>query len=115
MTVDETLAEGWYMDRRGKGWERKPSDWWWYQFPSGRRLTRDQMRLLIKRDQHRDECHRRGASNCIDHPVPIVYWNDREDAWMARPAGGWPPHEDVPLYFDLPEAMDAARALAVGE
>ena len=118
MTVDEILAEGWYMDRRGKGWERKPSDWWWYQFPSGRRLTPPQMRLLIERDQHRDECE--GIAFCESHPVyRVVIYDPGEFVIFV-------PFDSIPLSEreTLPEAIDsacwlaesdAARALAVGE
>lgn len=119
-SVDGILALGRYTDRRGREWWHTHRDGRWFHYPDGhpikiKMMAASRMRLLIERDQHRDACHRRGASNCIEHPVPIVYWDDREDAWMARPAGGWPAGKDVPLYFDLPEAMDAARALAADD
>lgn len=113
MTVDEILVSGRYTDRRGRMWERKSSDGWWYHFPSSLRLTPPQMLLLIERDQHRDECV--GLGICSDHPAWIVSRGYNEDG-----APGWEilrPHKNQGRLLDLThaDAMSAARALAVGE
>lgn len=71
----------------------------------------DREELQKIRDQHRDECP--GLHNCHDHPVPVVYPLHRCPqggfASMGRDnyIGKW--------FSTLPEAMSAARALAVRE
>lgn len=108
--VDEILASGRYMDRRGRGWDyvETVASWcspeidaegvsWGYRY-----LDTAQMRLLIEREQHRDECP--GLWTCEDHPVPAVTLSR-----MFRPrvfVNGEP-------YAWFSEAIDAARALAV--
>ena len=125
MTVDEILAAGWYTDRRGRKWRRLPLSGRWADQVidhqgihwAGQKIEADQMRLLIERDQHRDACE--GLQECGYHPVPFV-----EIFRRLRP----PYHVDYQvvdtsvepdfnqgLYRTLPEALDAARALAVGE
>ena len=108
MTVDEILESGRYVDGRGGKWVRcsGAAEWLgWFCVSGGRPfLTTAQMRLLIERDQHRDECP--GLWACEDHPVPAVTLSR-----MFRPrvyVNGDP-------YAWFSEAMDAARALAVGE
>ncbi|MFE1082467.1 hypothetical protein [Brevibacterium sediminis] len=125
-TVDEILASGRYVDRRGREWVRRlflrPNIRWaniirdsdgigW----PGEKISGDRMRLLIERDQHRGEC--RSLLECDDHPVPQVLL---AEGWefgaggrffiiaprKSAATGGW--------HDTLPEAMDAARALAVG-
>ena len=116
MTVDEILATGKYTDRRGRGWDyvETVASWcspeidaegvsWGYHY-----LSTAQMRLLIERDLHRDECKR--AWWCKDHPVPFVYF-----AWSGVWAIAIGPGPIKHTFDTLPEAMDAARALAVGE
>ena len=120
MTVDEILATRFYLDRAGRGWNAVT---FWASAKGldtvqkwvGRlgMLSQDQMRLLIERDQHRDECP--GLINCENHPVPCVTLaggpygcfhvnpaDDSEETYVAHECS----HE---------WAMDAARALAVGE
>lgn len=117
-TVDEVLAAGWYTDKRGRSWRRLPLSGRWADQVidhqgihwAGQKIEAAQMRLLIERDQHRDEC--RGLRRCIDHPVPaVISWTGKISYlqfgahWRGR----------AHYASTLPEAMDAARALAVGE
>ena len=117
MTVDEILIGHEYLDRRGRRWQKLIEPTGWVNMSEHRFLTRNQMRLLIERDQHRDVCE--GLQECGYHPVPFV-----EIFRHLRP----PYHVDYQvvdtsvepdfnqgLYRTLPEALDAARALAVGE
>lgn len=108
-SVDEILATGHYTDRRGREW--KNITHWnvesWAAEPYGKPdILPDEMRLLIERDMHRDVCP--GFRDCAFgiHPVPIVYHAELLGWWMVNTrrldAG------------TLAEAMDAARALAVG-
>lgn len=119
-TIDEILATGRYTDRRGQEWVRRlfprPNIRWaniirdsdgigW----PGEKISEDRMRLLIERDQHRDVC--RGVQGChLNHPLPRV-----KASWgkyfVYKPFSIF--HDE--LFGTLPEAMDAARALAVGE
>ena len=109
MTVDEILATGQYRDRRGREWKRGPSfvcnrDWFYLNgIYKGGYANDTEMRLLIERDSHRDECP--GLYNCMNHPVPIVWYGDISEGWCVD-LGNW--------HSSLPEAMDAARAWAVG-
>lgn len=120
MTVDEILASRFYRDRAGRGWNAVT---FWasakgldtvqkWACPAGL-LSQDQMRLLIERDKHRDECM--GLGSCPDHPVPIVCQNFNEDGATAWEVVG--AHRGNGLIFDLPHshAMNMARAWAVGE
>lgn len=69
--------------------------------------------LAEVRKRHRDECPRVGV--CRNHPVPRVTFCDVGgfDIWAA---GELTKAEFArPCIATLPEAMDAARALAVGE
>lgn len=120
-TVDEILASGWYTDRQGRAWKYDPDFGVWLENPSHEGgvtllswvVDAKHVRLLIERDQHRETCV--GIDSCEDHPV-----------YFVRVYNGFPktrfvvygPHffDDEQAYFyTLPEAMDAARALAVGE
>lgn len=64
------------------------------------------------RDQH--VCH--GLRRCFDHPVPhvlITEWDhSRFEGFMVYPAGNETASGECDTHA---EAMDAARALAVGE
>ena len=119
MTVDEILATGQYTDRRFRLWEhsqnmRTGEECWMIWEPYFRRteLTPAQIRLLIERDQHRDECP--GLNACNGHPVPSVI---TPIAWGSRDFEVYAAWANTTSTFkqSLPEAMDAARALAVGE
>ena len=120
MTVDEILASGRYTDRRGKRWVRcsyAAERLGWF-CPTGdcTFLTPAEMRLLIERDQH--ECP--GLRQCLDHPAPNVLALE-DDMGGPKWGNGFgvyrPGTDDVrEAWVDtLPSAMDAARALAVGE
>lgn len=125
MTVDETLASGRYMDRRGRAWDyfdtRVDYDRWQRWESRGDEdliLEPDEMRLLIERDQHRAVCE--GIAFCESHPVyRVVIYGPGEFVIFV-------PFDSIPLSEreTLPEAIDsarwlaesdAARALAVGE
>lgn len=125
MTVDEILATGRYVDRRGREWVRKlflrPNIHWaniirdsdgtgWL----GEKTSEDRMRLLIERDLHRDVCP--GLIDCGDHPVPIVEIDgpiiSGTGCYYVRGVKSW---ARVEHKHDLERAIDAARALAVGE
>ena len=123
MTVDEILATGQYTDRRGRVWKivRSPvmGTWWGTPRPDDVILIlhENKMRLLIERDQHRDVCE--GLQECGYHPVPFVeifrhlmppYHVDYQVVDTSVE-----PNFNQGLYRTLPEAMDAARTLAVGE
>lgn len=120
-TVDEILAAGWYTDKRGRSWRRLPLSGRWADQVidhqgihwAGQKIEAAQMRLLIERDQH--VCH--GLRRCFDHPVPHVLsaeWDhSRFGGLMVYPAGDSLAIDEE--YDTLSEAMDAARALAVGE
>ena len=116
MTVDEILATGTYTDRRGREWvaafESTRGDRYWVSGSHDQIIDRDQMRLLIERDQHRGECP--GLAECSDHPVWVV-----SRVYSRFRVGGWEilgPHKNQGWLFGSShsEAMDAARALAVG-
>ena len=113
MTVDEILATGKYTDRRGREWNHTTylNVESWRAKPYGRpEVSPAQMRLLIERDQHRDEC--RGLRVCYSHPVPhVVTYADTPKASLYRAGEPWWEGS----FDSLGEAMDAARALAVGE
>ncbi|WP_240373099.1 hypothetical protein [Brevibacterium zhoupengii] len=119
-TIDEILATGRYVDRRGREWVRRlflrPNIRWaniirdsdgigW----PGEKISEDRMRLLIERDQHRDVCP--GLGWCLTHPVVSVDRNRLSKSWQVWGPGDW--HRTSRGTF--PEAMDAARASAVGE
>ncbi|WP_432789265.1 hypothetical protein QYM46_13075 [Brevibacterium sp. K11IcPPYGO002] len=117
-TVDEILASGRYTDKRGRGWDyvETVASWcspvidgegvsWGYRY-----LDEAQMRLLIERDKHRDVC--RGLPHCGTHPVPaVVSWTTP----IGYPQYGAHWRGRHHYTSTLSEAMDAARALAVGE
>lgn len=123
MTVDEILAMGEYTDRRFRLWElskntRTGEDCWmvWEPFLRRTELTPAQMRLLIERDQH--ECI--GLRRCRNHPVPnvLALQDDISGTRWGHGFGVYRPGigDDREAYVDtLQEAMDAARALVVGE
>ena len=107
MTDDDFIESGWYVDRRGWHWFRidhRLGQWHHYEQWGEWHLSDTQMRLLIERDQHRDVCP--GLYACHTHPVPIVWSGPASGRWFVD-YGNW--------HNTLPEAMDAARALAVGE
>lgn len=115
-TVDDFSEDGWYVDRRGWHWfraEHQRGQWHHFEEWGEWHLTDAQMRLLIERDKHRDECV--GLGSCPDHPVPIVCQNFNEDGATAWEVVG--AHSGSGLIFDLPHAhaMNVARALAVSE
>lgn len=108
-------TSGVYTDRTDRVWVLIDHATWMLTGHARRPVVLDdaQMRLLIERDQHRGEC--RGLQSCNSHPVPNVIsahpWGQLGfEAYPAR--SGF----DIGEVFNtLPEAMDAARALAVGE
>lgn len=105
-TIDEILASGRYTDRRGKFWLIAGGEWFQINAHPHQILQPAQMRLLIERDLHEDECP--GLYACLNHPVPkvLAYAGPEFTASKARSL--------VELRHDtLPAAMDAARALAV--
>lgn len=109
-TIDEILAKGRYTDRRRREWQHAWFGWWTPR--GGVELPTAQMRLLIERDQHRDEC--RGVRVCQDHPVPRVFqFAGPFGHWSALGSGRSAANDSAHPTF--PAAMDAARALAVGE
>ena len=87
MTVDEILAKGHYTDRRGREW-RNITHWnveSWAAEPYGKPdILPEEMRLLIERDMHRDECA--GLWGCVIHPVIHVYQEhgERGDEWVVH-------------------------------
>ena len=60
--------------------------------------------LAEVRKRHRDVCP--GLYNCMNHPVPIVWYGGISEGWCVD-LGNW--------HSSLSDAMDAARALAVDE
>lgn len=113
LTVDEILACGRYTDRRGRRWTRSNYGMWMHPVAfhpvlGVRSETRQlsEMRLLIERDMHRDECE--GAWLCTEHPVPFVYFAC-SGVWAIAVGPGPIKH----TYDTLPEAMGAACELAV--
>lgn len=117
-TIDEILERGWYTDRRRRFWAKRPSGVWAHteQFVPGLGVlysTRlpDQMRLLIERDRHRDECP--GLADCMTHPVlAVIVCYEHGEGWGLFKVGVRA--QSLPtIRRTLPEAMDAARALAV--
>ena len=122
MTVDEILASGRYTDRRGRAWARSPhasefGEYWYMPIgPDNHGQTHHiaylaEMRLLIERDQHRRLCI--GLSHCDEHPSASVVWGRKERQWIVFKPYGWA--NDDGIFYDHAAAMDAARALAVGE
>ena len=114
MTVDEILATGQYTDRRGRVWRLSPYQEWvcarpprfWVCMPR-------KMRLLIERDLHRDECPSLIA--CENHPVPCVtIAGGPYGCFHVNPADT---SDETYVAHECSHewAMDAARALAVGE
>ena len=112
MTVDEILASGRYTDRRGREWVRgEVCEGHWYQYQSDQLISDSEMRLLIERDLH--ECDSLGLSCCNEHPVVSVIRNPDTGGWLVFDRFGI---ERVgPEYRKWPDALAAARALAVGE
>lgn len=118
MTVDEILAQREYRDRCGREWnltdywvDRATFDYVQMWLSPDRVATPDQMRLLIERDMHRDECE--GLDRCYRHPVWIVSQGFNEDGYAA-----WEilrPYANQGRLLDTThaEAMDAAYTLAV--
>ena len=117
MTVDEILATGRYTDRRGRAWDyfdtRVDYDRWQRWESRGDEdliLEPDEMRLLIERDQHRGECP--GLHDCGDHPVHHAVFYRWERAFRVYEPD--PNSVETIRCGTLPEAMEAARAWAVG-
>ncbi len=119
--VDAILKSGRYTDRRGRAWSYLPlTQKWFYpvfdhqgiSWPAEKTPT-TQMRLLIERDQHRDGCE--GLKRCEAHPVPFVnaYQMLKPVRFVAYRPNDF--DDEIGTFHTLPEAMDAARALAVGE
>lgn len=114
--VARILASGSYTDRYGREWAEfmvgRRIEWAWIHDTGVRvsPIARTQMRLLIERDQHRDEC--RGVRDCQDHPVPRVFkFVSPFGRWSTLgPGRSWANDSAHPSFS---EAMDAARALAV--
>lgn len=120
MTVDEILATGQYTDRRGRVWEVVGQDsdlgpaWAYWEEPFGVQavIATRHLRAIIERDQHRDECA--GLGFCLAHPVPHVISLGPHRFEVFGPRSNSTMRADR-LASTLSEAMDAARALAVGE
>lgn len=117
-TVDEILASGSYTDRYGREWEEFTVggriEWAWIHDTGVRvsPIARARIRVFIERDQHRDVC--RGVRDCQVHPVPRVFqFVGPLGRWSALDSGRSALHDSAHPTF--PAAMDAARALAVGE
>lgn len=113
-SVDEILATGRYKDRRERKWFKAALSGRWEsplridpeKGQTYLSISRDAMRLLIERDQHRDECL--GLWECTDHPVPRVAVIESDYGSFARNSRVYDQHSTHS------EDMDAARALAVG-
>ena len=116
MTVDEILATGKYTDRRGREWAKHTylhgTVEWFHPLGNGACYinTLDEMRLLIERDLHRDECP--GLHDCGDHPVHHAVFYRWERAFRVYEPD--PNSVETIRCGTLPAAMDAARAWAVG-
>lgn len=118
MEIEEILHGGEYTDRRGRRWTRTHRNNW--LSPRRPRVSaiadESQMRLLIERDQHRDVCP--GLSACQGHPVPFVEKHVQYGGGSfavidtTRPGGAI--GSIVDEFPTHTEAMDTARALAVG-
>lgn len=115
--IDHILASCRYTDRRGRPWKVEPSprDGIWWGTPHDDEfmlvMRNDKMRLLIERDMHRDVCE--GLGFCLEHPVPSVITSVPRVFEVFGVRNSSATHADL-LAPTLPEAMDAARALAVG-
>ena len=114
MTVDEILIGHEYLDRRGRRWQKLIEPTGWVNMSEHRFLTRNQMRLLVERDQHRDVCP--GLRDCFAHPVPhVVSYQRNAGVVQAYPADRDHDARRASVHTTFSRAMDAARALAVGE
>ena len=118
MTVDEILATGQYTDKRGRAWNYDPDFDVWVEYSSpedgilhlGWIVDTKDVRLLIERDQHRGECP--GLHDCGDHPVHHAVFYRWERAFRVYEPD--PNSVETIRCGTLPEAMEAARAWAVG-
>lgn len=115
MTVDEILATGQYRDRRGREWVKAAGlqvggVYTWFIRHDTEWVREPQMRLLIARDLHRDECP--GLHDCGDHPVHHAVFYRWERAFRVYEPD--PNSVETIRCETLPEAIDAARAWAVG-
>lgn len=112
-TVDEILATGRFTDRRGREWKivRSPliGTWWGTPHSGTTKLVlhENKMRLLIERDQHRDECV--GLRDCYVHPRPRILFHEGLWSVVAPGLQAWMDTR----HLDFADAWDAARALAV--
>lgn len=111
MTVDEILIGHEYLDRRGRRWQKLIEPTGWVNMSEHRFLTRNQMRLLVERDQHRDVCP--GLIDCDNHPAPSVLLTKGGELEFL--VFGPRQVRSIRAFDYHSEAMDAARALAVGE
>ncbi|WP_188550036.1 hypothetical protein [Sediminivirga luteola] len=114
MSVDDILASGRYVDRRGRVWEYCEVTDTWSEIRidavfgpeiDGPTIGMSAMHTLITRDLHRTECP--GLRKCGDHPVPHVIalgW-----AFAAYTGSPW---ELIDNHDTLPEALDAAVLMA---
>lgn len=114
-TVDDFSEDGWYVDRRGWHWfraEHQRGQWHHFEEWGEWHLTDAQMRVLVLRDEHRDECD--GLGYCPSHPVShVIVARYRPALFSVHEAGRY--GEVVDFLYDLPAAVDAARTLAVSE
>lgn len=115
-SADAIMTLGEYVDRRWRIWRRNRVGVWSHMKdfhptygPVYDRIGDAQMRLLIRRDQHRDVCP--GLRDCEDHPVPHVMSYGGAAAWDAWGPGDW----HVCSRPSLPEAFAAAERLVTGE
>ena len=111
MTVDEILIGHEYLDRRGRRWQKLIEPTGWVNMSEHRFLTRNQMRLLVERDQHRDVCP--GLIDCDNHPAPSVLLTKGGELEFL--VFGPRQVRSIRAFDYHSEAMDAARALAVSE
>lgn len=112
--ADAIMTLGEYVDRRWRIWRRNRVGVWSHMKdfhptygPVYDRIGDAQMRLLIRRDQHRDVCP--GLRDCEDHPVPNVVSYGGAAAWDVWGPGDW----YVCSRPSLPEAFAAALKLVV--
>lgn len=116
MTVDEILATGWYTDRQGREWHLCRHGGFvcmrWHNGHPSRGLEPGEMYLRIERDRHRAECP--GLIDCTNHPVPSVTITGPYGCFHVNPADT---SDETYVAHECSHegAMDAARALAVGE
>lgn len=105
------MTLGVYTDRRGRRWVYMDYNTWitdrtrWATEVAGSKY----IRWLIRRDQHRDACP--GLSWCLTHPAVNADYDRLRRMWDVWGPGDW----FRGSFGTHAEAMDAARALAVGQ